>query len=403
VDSTARPVCLLFLPYTYAGRGVPETAAMLAPGIASAGLDVRFYLPRARRPLPSVVTTNETLPFFLRVLRWRHVWKIALRTLEWRYARALRAADPSRTVAYFWGGYLPAPTAKLVRLARSLGIRTVREMPNTAAPTARAIMDGLVAQSSYVQGHNVTDTWVTHETAELPEHDYLFAPAPGVEDSLVAMGIDRQRILPTSYGWSRARFERPAAVQEPSGLWPLPGLRVLYVGFVCVRKGAPELIAAWQQTGLEGELLFVGDLDPGLQPLLEANATAKVRHIPFSDDLPGIYRSADVFVLPTHEEGAPQVTYEAAACGLPIITTPMGAARLVETGVNGTVIPAGDVDLLAAAISEMAADPQRRAELGAAAKVAAERFDYDTVGRRSGEMLRRIALHQDPVAASKAV
>lgn len=377
--------------------------AMLAPGIASAGLDVRVYLPRARRPLPSAVTTIETLPVLLRFLRWRHIWKIALRSLERKYARALRAADPSRTVAYFWGGYLPAPTAKLVRLARSLGVPTVREMPNTAAPTARAIMDGLVARSSYVHGHNVSDMWVTHETAELPEHDYLFAPAPGVEDSLIAMGIDRGRILPTSYGWRRSRFVGSNAVQASTGPWTLPGLRVLYVGLVGVRKGAPELITAWRKTGIQGELLFVGDVDPGLLPLLDASAADGVRHMPFSDDLPGIYRTADVFVLPTHEEGAPQVTYEAAACGLPIITTPMGAARLVETGVTGSVIQPGDVDLLADAISELAADPQRRAALGAAAKVAAERFEYDAVGRRNGEMLRRIALRQDPVAASDAV
>ena len=57
-----------------------------------------------------------------------------------------------------------------------------------------------------------------------------------------------------------------------------------------------------------------------------------------------------MFVFPTLEEGDPQVTYEAAGCGLPILTTPMGAGRLIEDESNGLIVKPCDVDALAEAL-----------------------------------------------------
>ena len=57
--------------------------------------------------------------------------------------------------------------------------------------------------------------------------------------------------------------------------------------------------------------------------------------IDFVADVRALYRTADVFVFPSLEEGGPQVTYEACGCGLPVITTPMGAAESARQNQEG--------------------------------------------------------------------
>ena len=100
----------------------------------------------------------------------------------------------------------------------------------------------------------------------------------------------------------------------------------------------------------------------------------------FVQDVGSLYRSADIFVFPTLEEGGPQVTYEAAGCGLPIITTPMGAARLVKNEVNGLIVGPAEVDGLAEAISRLATSRELRERLGHQAAIDAQRFTYEQVG-----------------------
>ena len=100
-----------------------------------------------------------------------------------------------------------------------------------------------------------------------------------------------------------------------------------------------------------------------------------------------VFRSADVFVFPTLEEGGPQVTYEAAGCGLPVITTPMGAARLVETGASGIVVDPGSADQLAAAIRRLVSSPELRAAYGSEARRRAADFTYARVGPRRLDQL----------------
>jgi glycosyltransferase involved in cell wall biosynthesis len=75
------------------------------------------------------------------------------------------------------------------------------------------------------------------------------------------------------------------------------------------------------------------------------------------------------------------VLMEAMATGLPGVTTRIaGIPELVEDGVCGCVLPPGRVDLLAAALAELAADPERRRRMGAAGRAAVEAgYDIDGI------------------------
>jgi len=71
-------------------------------------------------------------------------------------------------------------------------------------------------------------------------------------------------------------------------------------------------------------------------------------------DLPAIYAAADIFCLPSFSEGVPVVIMEAFTAGLPVIATDVGGvSEIVSHRKSGLLVPAGDVDALAAALVEM--------------------------------------------------
>ena len=91
-------------------------------------------------------------------------------------------------------------------------------------------------------------------------------------------------------------------------------------------------------------------------------------------------KSHDVFVLPSFAEGVPVVLMEAMAAARPVITTRIaGVPELVENGVSGVLVPAGDVDALENAISSVTQDVDLQSKMGLAGrlKVSAEYRAFD--------------------------
>jgi glycosyltransferase involved in cell wall biosynthesis len=77
-------------------------------------------------------------------------------------------------------------------------------------------------------------------------------------------------------------------------------------------------------------------------------------------------------VLPSHIEGMPNALIEAMACGLPVISTPVGSVPdVVENGVNGMLVPVRDPASLCAAIAALLAAPAERERIGRAAHASA--------------------------------
>ena len=86
-------------------------------------------------------------------------------------------------------------------------------------------------------------------------------------------------------------------------------------------------------------------------------------------DMPALMATADVVVLPSYREGVPRSLIEAAAAGLPIVTTDApGCREVVEDGVNGILVPVRDGAALAAAIRKLVLDPALAARMGPASR-----------------------------------
>jgi glycosyltransferase involved in cell wall biosynthesis len=97
-----------------------------------------------------------------------------------------------------------------------------------------------------------------------------------------------------------------------------------------------------------------------------------------------LFRTSDVFVLPSKFEMAGNSSVEAAASGLPTIVTAVGGmSDVVVDGVTGFLITPGDVEALAAHLRTLAEQPELRRTMGAAARKRAETmFDSRTNARR---------------------
>ncbi|MGH8637214.1 MAG: glycosyltransferase, partial [Burkholderiales bacterium] len=81
------------------------------------------------------------------------------------------------------------------------------------------------------------------------------------------------------------------------------------------------------------------------------------------------YECADLFALPSHSEGSPNALLEAMAAGMPVVASDVGGvAEIVAHGRTGLLVRRGDTQALAASLQRLAADPDLRRQLGAAAR-----------------------------------
>ena len=91
-------------------------------------------------------------------------------------------------------------------------------------------------------------------------------------------------------------------------------------------------------------------------------------------DVPDVMRGLDCFVLPSLAEGISNTILEAMASSLPVLATDVGGnAELVLAGETGQLVPAGDVEALAAGLAAMVADSAGAAAMGRAGRTRVER------------------------------
>lgn len=171
---------------------------------------------------------------------------------------------------------------------------------------------------------------------------------------------------------------RPLAPQPaPPGSGPL---RVCYVGSVDLRKGFVYLLKAIRAVGARHiQLRIVGATgDRDCFRLLKRESAGLQVEVAPGDSLP-VYQKSEVLAVPTLEDGLPFVLVEGLACGLPaIVTREAGAAECVRPGRSGWVVPAGEVEPLAAALDDALHRRKELWEMGRQARADVERYAGQT-------------------------
>ncbi|MEI9941321.1 MAG: glycosyltransferase family 4 protein [Pseudomonadota bacterium] len=163
--------------------------------------------------------------------------------------------------------------------------------------------------------------------------------------------------------------------------------RVLFVGGDFIRKGGDLLLDVYHRH-LKGrvELLLVTKADVPEEPGVRVFRNLQAN----SPELLELFRTADIFVLPTRADCYSLVCMEALASGLPVVTTRVGGIPdIIQDGKTGHLVDADDGDALAAALKGLCDDPARRREMSIASRAAAvARFDGRENARRLFEFVR---------------
>ena len=215
--------------------------------------------------------------------------------------------------------------------------------------------------------------------AEFAETDFVTIPSDFVRQSFLDQGFDAGKLIQIPFGVDVERF-RPA---RPEDADPKRPFRVLFVGQITLRKGVLDLLEAWRRLGWrDAELWLVGRVDSAIQDLLAVHARrAGVRFVEYTPDPVSLFQSADLFAFPSIEEGSALVTYEAMACGLPLIVTP-NAGSVARHEQEALIVPPADAPALAQALERMRDEPALRDALGSAARKRAEAHTWELYGRR---------------------
>jgi len=152
----------------------------------------------------------------------------------------------------------------------------------------------------------------------------------------------------------------------------------VFAGALIKRKGIQHVLEAWHRLNLsDAELWLVGFVHDEAKPFLKEFWRDNIRVVGFVRDPENYLNQGTIHVFPSQWEGSAKVTYEAAASGLPQITT-REAGDVVRNGIEGIIVKPGDVNAVATALEHLYRHPEIVAEMGAAARRrVVENFTWD--------------------------
>lgn len=179
-------------------------------------------------------------------------------------------------------------------------------------------------------------------------------------------------------------------------------VRVVFLGRIDDAKGAFTLLDAWARAvpsmPAERARLTIaghGEVERARAVVADNDLGESVELLPWQSaaQVAELLAGAHVLTLPSRSEGLPMVVLEAMARGLCVVASRVGGIPdLVEDGTSGVLVPADDVEALAAALGTVITDSRIRNRLGDAALDRARReFDVDTVWRRFDALYREVS------------
>ncbi|MEO8674152.1 MAG: glycosyltransferase family 4 protein [Casimicrobiaceae bacterium] len=209
--------------------------------------------------------------------------------------------------------------------------------------------------------------------------------------------LDRMTSIPTGIDLARFVPGNAEAARARLGLPPRPTIGIVatlrdWKGHDMLFEALARDRAAWSAWNV----VVVGDgpyrnrLDVQLAALDLAD---RVRFAGQQEDVVPWLQALDLFALPSWgEEGVPQAIMQAMACGIPVVSTTVGAIReAVEDGVTGIIVPPRDVPALGSAIARLRDDAALRERFGSAGRARATRdFGLDRMLDRMESVFRAV-------------
>lgn len=258
--------------------------------------------------------------------------------------------------------WMPSCVWPLMVAARIPGLVTVAVEHSSLAPQARRMR----ALTRFVAQRLTARVAVSDSTAR---------------DVEVALGLERGSVRTIHNGAAPA----PAPTRSPTTARAAGSPVVGTIARLEAAKGVDVLIDAIATLpGVSGVIIGAGPDAEALQRAArERGISDRVEFVGWSDDARAWLPTFDVFVLPSRLEALPMTIVEAMLAGVAVVSTDVGGVReLIDDGVTGLLVPAGDSSALAAAVKELLDDPFRRGVIAAAGEQRARsEFTSDAMAR----------------------
>jgi glycosyltransferase involved in cell wall biosynthesis len=287
-----------------------------------------------------------------------------------RLARIIREFQPQVVHSHMTHANLLARAVRVIQ-PYPVGVGTLHALNMAGVERDRSAI--------FEAAHRLTDgltdctTAICHAAADY----YVRRKAvPAAKMTVVHNGIDTARFQPDQA--ARDRLRRQLHIENRFA-W-------LAVGRLELAKAYPTLLGAFARSKDKSAILLIcgqGSLENSLSALAtDLKIADRVKFLGLRSDIPDVMNAADAFALSSDSEGLPLVLLQAAAVGLPIVSTDVGGTgEAVVDGVNGYLAPPGSPEAFAQAMDRLAGlAPDAAAVLGRAGRTRVrELFETDRV------------------------
>src|SRR6266480_1302041 len=317
---------------------------------------------------------------FIHSLRWHPVRLISFlerpyyygakkKYLDWMASRHLTTGRYD--LFHSWSG----DCLRSLQIAKQRGIPSIVEIPTWHRDGGKEKVDRLKSAESRSKTARPR-TWKTRLLLErkrfIQEYelaDLLLVLSEEAASTFRVRGFPEEKLFYLPRGVDVERFkpgERPAK------------FRAVFSGALIKRKGIHHLLEAWHRLNLaDAELWLIGYVHEEAKPYLKQFWRDNIRVAGFVRDPENYLDQGTIHVFPSQWEGSAKVTYEAAACALPQITT-REAGDVVRDGIEGIIVKPGEVNAIATALEHLYRHPEIVQQMGSAARRRmVENFTWD--------------------------
>lgn len=319
------PLNILYsFPHRIGVTGIGNTAWHQVKGLVDLGANVTLACGSCEKPIPGLHRMIQTM----RLGAFKLPYKLFGHERAYRFhdratARLVRRMSAEIDLVHCW----PLGSLETLQACHERGVTSMLERPNTHTGFAYEVVAkeheklGLAVMNGYT--HAYSSRRLAREEAEYALADKLACPSDFVAHTFLERGFPLSRISRHQYGYHGERFHIENAQQRRSGLV------MLFVGRCEPRKGLHYALQAWHASGAAetGKFIICGDYVAGyrdvIRPMLDHPS---VEERGFVRDVEMLMQQADVFVLPSIEEGSALVTYEARACGCVLLVSDAAGA-----------------------------------------------------------------------------
>lgn len=207
---------------------------------------------------------------------------------------------------------------------------------------------------------NLHDKMLKRKEEEIEISDYILVPSKFVYNSMLNNGVKEEKLIFLPYGYNDKLFFVKDIKKDNNKF------NLIFVGSICHRKGCEYLLKAFTNVKKVYDnisLTMVGNVELEFEDVFY-KYKEYINYLGYvsNDKLIDLYNQADAFIFPSLCEGSALVTYEAAACGLPLIVTE-NTGSVIEDGKEGIIIKERSIEDIENAIKYIYENPERLKEM----------------------------------------